>query len=869
MTEIRKPGVIILESDEKILEKARSILTQSGWEVVCEKTSMDALNRVAQSKKSLFALFISNSKLPKMEGDDILKQVKALSPFTQRMIMLPSDHPDILINAINKAKVNACITIPFKDEDLIALAKGCFKKFKHALKKEQLKRITDHQNKQMFITAQKLKKKDNTYKLLIDEKNVQVLKLESKKRKIKNQHHLDSQTSLSDLVNHKGIHQVPDAFKNEFLFLCDLIIKEFTPLIQNHRIDPDIFSIGRLFNDPAKEPAKDPITESQENQPPKTDQKPAEETPQTDDKEDSFDQPLKQMPSPELIQDILKAVFTTAMALTRQASALEPKPIVLEENDPDDADDGQTSHILDEYYKITISEDHITAYIKRKKARDNTSLHHTSAEILDLLRHKQIFAGILDDDAIDTWLAKSTVDQIVIATGKAADHGENGKIIFHFETEFTNPGKVNEDGTIDFKDRGKTPFVKTGDLLAQKVPARASEAGMSLSGSPIPVEEVEDPAFEAGPGTQMSEDGLSIHAAIDGQPHLDKLGTISVNSELIIPGDVDYKTGNIDFNGNIVVKGMIKEGFKVKGINLTAQEIEGSIIDITGDLKVSAGITDTNISAHGNIYAKFVSRSKIMGFGDINVSKEILDSNIFVSGKCINDTGHIIASKICAKLGINAGKIGTPSSKPSTLKVGIDEHVAILKEQIEKVLESSVAKSNLIKDEIKKLESEDQALYKIISEKAQIQDQAQNEIKEMAAELKILKNANDTAQIPLVLDEIKKIEQIAKTAEKELGAIFETQDQIAKNIQKLKNQLAALEEQNKARVQEKKALKTFSEKEKPIPVVTIAKTIIQDNIIKGPHSSMTLSEDRSRCKIQELKSQESGINLFEMTLCDL
>ena len=878
MTEKRKPIVIILESDESILEKTRSVLAKSGWDVICEKTSIEALNRVSQSKKSPFALFISNSKLPKMEGDEILEKVKSLSPLTQRMIMLPSDNPDILINAINKAKVNACITIPFNDGDLIALAKDCFKKFRHALKKEQLKRITGHQNKQMLITAQKLKKKDDTYKHLIDEKNVQLLKLKSKKRKLESQYHLNTEISLPDMVNHKGIHQAPEAFKKEFIFLCNLIKKEFSSLIKTNRIDPETLNIEKLFNPSVQNindaSAPDSAIDPEGDQVLATDQSPVEDTHAPADKND-LPEP-KELPPSSLVLEILNKTLTTAMAAPKTISAQESdtidtnNAIVLEEDDEKDGIvNNEIIHVLDTYYKITISEDQIQAHIKRRKAPDSTSSQHTSAEILELLKHKQIFAGIIDDEAIDTWLAQPTMEKFLIAQGKAAEHGENGKVIFYFKTKFTNPGKVSADGTIDFKDRGKTPFVTTGALLAQKKPAREGKPGICVSSTLIPVEEVEDPAFGAGPGTELSDDGFSIHAAIDGQPHLDKLGVISVNPELVIPGDVDYETGNIDFKGNIVVKGLIKEGFKVKGINLTAQEIEGGVIDISGDLNVSAGITEATISAQGNIYAKFISRSKIMGFGDLTVSKEILDSSIIISGKCINETGHIIASKITAKLGIVAGKIGTEASKPSTLKVGIDEHVDILKEQIKTALESSVTKSKLLQDEIKKLEYEDQALYKDISEKAQIQDQAQLAIKEMLKDLKILKDANDTAQTPLVIDEIKKFKETAKKAEKDLSMIFETQDRIANDIQDLKNQLSALEEKNKTHVQEKKALKAFAQKEKPISIVIVAKTIIQDNIIRGPHSSITLLDNKSKCKIQELSSQETGINLYEMTVCDL
>jgi len=304
---------------------------------------------------------------------------------------------------------------------------------------------------------------------------------------------------------------------------------------------------------------------------------------------------------------------------------------------------------------------------------------------------------------------------------------------------------------------------------------------------------------------------------------------------------------------------MIKEGFTVKGINLTAQEIEGGTIDLSGDLNISAGITSANISCHGNIYTKFINNSNVMAFGNLVASKEILDSNIKLSGSCQNQTGHIISSNISARLGIEAGKIGTPSSKPAKLKIGVDEHIGTVKQKIDEALKVSVSRSSLLKDEIKNFEDQDKALYQQISEKANIQDRAQSEIKELK------KSLPEADKSP----EIKKLLEKAKIAEKKLNTIFETQDNIAKQIEKLKDQIILLEEKNKSHVIEKKALKDFSEKDKPLPVVTVSKTITQSSTIKGPCSSIVLKEDMSRCKIQELASEQESSHSYEMNISDL
>ncbi|MBU1344775.1 MAG: DUF342 domain-containing protein, partial [Proteobacteria bacterium] len=670
---------------------------------------------------------------------------------------------------------------------------------------------------------------------------------------------LNTNISLSKLIEHKEINPTSEGFKKEFLIVCNTIKKLFDKVTTRHHSNMIHITLEQILI-PGK-PGED-STESISATPEQSEKNKTDTAESSQNQLDSK-QVLQENEdsSIELIEKIIKTAYTQAINAKDQGLSDSPEA--------DGSCTEETDCVLDDLFEISISENQTTAFIKKTKKFDGNSQLPVLPDIQDMLRQKQISYGILDDEAIKTWMSKSSVEKIVIASGLEPVHGHDGEIKYHFETNFTNPGKISDDGSIDFRERGDIPYVRKTDLLAQKTPSKEGKPGISVSGINIPVNEVNDPVFVPGPGTELSEDGLAIHAAIDGQPHLDALGTVSVNPELVIPGDIDFETGNIDFKGNIVVKGMIKEGFTVKGINLTAKEIEGGTIDLSGDLNISAGITDSTISAQGNIYAKFINHSTIMGFGNLCVSKEIIDSNIIISGSCQNQTGHIISSNITAKLGIEAGKIGTTASKPAKLMVGMDEHIEMLKKQVEESLEKSMNKSTSLKDDIIKLEDKDQELYRQISEKAHIQDRAQIEIKELEKSIPELEKSNDRVKLQQISKDIQKLIDRAKDAEKELNTIFETQDSIANEIERLKNQINLSEETNKKLVLERKALKDFSKKNTPIAIVSIAKTITQDSIVRGPHASIILKEDTSRCKIQELASQDEGIKFHEMTISDI
>ena len=110
-----------------------------------------------------------------------------------------------------------------------------------------------------------------------------------------------------------------------------------------------------------------------------------------------------------------------------------------------------------------------------------------------------------------------------------------------------------------------------------------------------------------------------------------------VSEVLEIPGDVDYSTGHIDFPGDVIVQGQIKQGFKVKaGGSLTcAKTMEASEIQCGGDLVTDQGIlggAGSTVKAGGQIRAKFIENCSVEGGGDVTVNTGRLNSVISTLG---------------------------------------------------------------------------------------------------------------------------------------------------------------------------------------------------------------------------------------------
>lgn len=823
MSEHQPPRILVFEPNETLGLHIQTLLAGQGWNILWEKEVTPALDQLDRSKETPFHLFLTSFQSLTPEGENIFKKARSLSPLTQRMFMLGPDRPELAVKAINKGGINACILLPLVDEELIRLIQNCLAQFHLAMKGRQIKRTTANQNKQMFEIAQKLKKKAETTQENIEEKKAKLQLLRTRLKPSLNKKGDHEGPTLANKMDQNKIPGTVQAFQQEFFFLCTQIKNLFDEIAAKTGLEAlDLESFVSREGDAAK------ATRTQEKA--------------------GAGQPLEKTPGVGLIPKILGAALTAGPDPDRASD----KPV--QEGDPPG---------LDGYLDLSISGDQTEAYVQKKMDLQGWI---TLSILLDFLAQQNITQGIIAGEAIEAWISKPGKERLLVAKGQDPVHGKDGFISFQFKKDYTNPGKLMPDGTIDFRDRGEIPYVVKGQELARKTPAQAGQNGTSIFGTAILAEEPKDPVFSAGNGTQLSDDGLIITAALDGQPHVDALGNITVNPELMIQGDVDFETGNIDFNGNILVKGTIKQGFKVKGINLIAQEVEGGLIDLSGDLNVSAGITNAFIEVKGNVVAKFINHSTIMGFGDLMVQKEIIDSEILLSGTCKNTTGHIIASTIMAKRGIEAGKIGTTSSKSVLIKVGTGDHIETLIRKIDQQIKESLVQVQELKEQIKTIEIQDQKLYELITQTAQIQEKAQGEIKK-------LKNTptdpGRTIEIQKTADKIKRLMETAQSAERKLDKIFETQDGYARKTDEFNELITRIEENNKDRVIQKKALGRFADKTPPLARVAIQGKVTQDTAIHGPNAFMTIREDMARCQIQEIALTEDGLHFYEMTVSPL
>ncbi len=796
-------SILVVESRQELCDRIKNLLVSQGFTVKTFVTSDKAMAHL--EKFPGYTLIVSSYKMPEMKGDEILEQAGRIAPDIQRILMVEASEMKILVNAINIAGVQACLTLPFSDGDLINHVRHCCRQYEIVQKQKSLLRLTQRRNKQLFKFAASLKKKKSQHTRMIQIKNKQIRILTSRV----NSGYALKPVLLKDILDKWNISFSPSSLSAQFL----TVKNEIKKILETAAASASI-TLAPVSSRSASEKRR--ATGRHHN----------------------------------LVESLLPQIY----------SFLEQKP------PPSTSGDGE------KIFELTLSDENTRAFLQIN-TMDSHSM--TVSRIIRFLEKQEITTGVAITHEIEAWLFKRMPQDppFLIARGRTPRYPENAQVKYHFDKDFRHAGRIRKDGSIDFSDRGKIPRVEAGVLLAEKKFAVPGIPGIDVFGQILSVDEPVDLAFSAGPGTSMSEQGDKIFADISGQPHLDAMGNVSVCSEYKISGDLGFETGDIDFPGDVIVTGEVKPGFKVKCASLTAREIHGGQIDITGDLNVSYGIVDAHlINVKGIVQAKFVHNSTINAFGDLVVQKEIIDSTILLSGACKNSAGLIISSTVSAKLGIDTGTVGKPSAGSSTLKAGIDEHLNRILAAVDARTEDVKTSLKALEDGISQLQAEDHELHAEISSHAYVQDRSQLELAEIQDRIKDLQAAGDTAAVKKISKSVDELKVKAVKAEQDINKGFERQDAIAEKISQKRERIRELEETIKTLDDEKDRLLEFSGRKEPVPQVTVARKIEAGTRILSPNASLVLRHSASRCRIQEIArtQEQKGEPLFhELVVMDL
>ena len=325
---------------------------------------------------------------------------------------------------------------------------------------------------------------------------------------------------------------------------------------------------------------------------------------------------------------------------------------------------------------VTVSPDKLVAYI-RFYPPSSGGKEMDKREILLELANEKIVYGI-SEKVIDVFtMARQYCLNIPVAKGDKPVMATDTVIEYFFSTSPMAKPKLNEDGSVDYHDLSIFTPVKAGDLLAKLTPHSLGKPGQDVYGKSILQNKPKIKKLKHGRNIKESEDGNELYSEVSGNVTLTN-GTVFVSDTYSVAADVDASTGDIEYDGNVVIAGTVKTGFSVKasgdiqvnGVVEAANLIAGGNIMIKGGVQ---GMSKGKIKADGNVYAQFFESAIVDAGGDI-FAGSILHSNIKCGDKIIvsGRKGFIVGGDIACKTYIEVNSIGNRMETQTNIKVGVN-----------------------------------------------------------------------------------------------------------------------------------------------------------------------------------------------------
>jgi len=358
--------------------------------------------------------------------------------------------------------------------------------------------------------------------------------------------------------------------------------------------------------------------------------------------------------------------------------------------------------------KATISEDQMTASITIIPPLIGGN-EVTPEYIIESLHDYAIIKGI--DKELINRICKNKLfkQELVIAKGNIPVPERGITLEYHFDA---NPGKpylVDEQGRVNLKELNFIQPVEKGTRLVTIDPGNPGEPGYLVTGQPVEYQKLPAEQIRAGDGARLMDDNTII-SEIDGHVTL-KSGVISV-APVVVVDNVDYSTGNIDFNGAVQVRGSIADGFHVNATGTI--EVGGfvgkSILKTTGDIILKAGMNG-NMEGHvvtdGDIYARFFEGAKLLCHGNLYVEELIMHSHITVYGDIIlkGRKAEVLGGKIVIGGTLWCKKLGSINGTETKVRIGVDpEKIALLK-KLKKTIKHKKAGQGQINQKLNHIES--------------------------------------------------------------------------------------------------------------------------------------------------------------------
>jgi uncharacterized protein (DUF342 family) len=279
-------------------------------------------------------------------------------------------------------------------------------------------------------------------------------------------------------------------------------------------------------------------------------------------------------------------------------------------------------------------------------------------------------------ELVGRYLADGRPVNEVFVCATPPTHGEHGYIEWRpgFNPEKPDENEHNPgDARVDFYSHHSFVTVHKEDHFATIHTPTEGTDGRDVTGRTIAAN-----AGRAFPAT-LDESVLKLAdgrvlAQMDGRLCFDGK-KLWIDPVLDLKGGVDFSTGNIDFEGDVVIHRDIRDRFTVRATGDVTIEglIDASHIDCAGNLTARRGVAgrdEGTLDVGGDAHIGYIDRTRGHIGGSLYLTRELMHSTIAIAGDLVSDHGVVIGGRVAVRGDARVADLGAESEAPTEFRLG-------------------------------------------------------------------------------------------------------------------------------------------------------------------------------------------------------
>ncbi|MEO0631282.1 MAG: FapA family protein, partial [Planctomycetota bacterium] len=279
----------------------------------------------------------------------------------------------------------------------------------------------------------------------------------------------------------------------------------------------------------------------------------------------------------------------------------------------------------------------------------------------------------------------------VIARGTPPTHGENGRFDLDdaikevldraAKLKRRRPATSDNDQPADEIEGDACHYQRTtiaavtpGMRIGRVVSPTLGEDGVDVCGGCAPARDGAQSTIDVDRDTIELQDDGALFARVGGLLDTGD-NCLRVSEDLVIHGDVDFSTGNVQFDGNITVERGIKDCFVVDSTRSTTVvgQVEAATLRSGRDTILRRGMTGREkgeICAGRDVRTRFIDSATIAVGRDLHVDREMTHCSTTVGRNVIAPEAAMYGGECTVGGTAEFAQVGSESNTATLLRLG-------------------------------------------------------------------------------------------------------------------------------------------------------------------------------------------------------